>query len=401
MAMVEELKRKNSSAWRIRFYRNGRHQSLSLNSKYTRAEAEEIATMLDRWTLAEQKGEPLDRMTRTFFETSPAYLRQRFATIGIIEARAAYTLDEAWSEFFAEKSAEVSASSQIIWKQMGDRLSRLFNFRRLVSEITELEALESRKRLAEVYSEATVAMTIGRFRTFWSWCVKHDAAPTNVYENVRKGSTVNRSKDFQIPREWTERILDACPSQNWRTLFVLWRVAGLRQQEPLQLTWSCVNWEKKRLLVPSPKTSRYEGRESRLLPLFPILERELSASWEEVPEGEKYVVWENRRKNFDTGFKRILFWAGLQPWQKLFQNMRASAENDLVEDGYPAHVVGEWIGHTPKVQLKHYLRTLDSYFDKATQPQENVVEKVGHESEKVGHEFGHETASKRVKIGKK
>ena len=46
--------------------------------------------------------------------------------------------------------------------------------------------------------------------------------------------------------------------------------------------------------------------------------------------------------------------------------MRASAENDLVEDGYPAHVVGAWIGHTSKVQQKHYLRVLDSYFDKAT-----------------------------------
>ena len=57
--------------------------------------------------------------------------------------------------------------------------------------------------------------------------------------------------------------------------------------------------------------------------------------------------------------------------------MRANAENDLVEDGYPTHVVGEWIGHTPKMQLQHYLRTLDSYFDKATQPQEKKKEKTG------------------------
>ena len=99
---------------------------------------------------------------------------------------------------------------------------------------------------------------------------------------------------------------------------------------------------------------------------FESFGREGATSWEKVPEGEKYVVWENRRKNFDTGFKRILFWAGLTPWQKLFQNMRANAENDLVEDGYPTHVVGEWIGHTPKMPLQHYLRVLDSYFDKAT-----------------------------------
>ena len=123
---------------------------------------------------------------------------------------------------------------------------------------------------------------------------------------------------------------------------------------------------------------------------FESFGREGATSWEKVPEGEKYVVWENRRKNFDTGFKRILFWAGLTPWQKLFQNMRANAENDLVEDGYPTHVVGEWIGHTPKMQLQHYLRTLDSYFDKVTQPQENTQEKTGPK-----------TASKRVKIGKK
>ena len=71
-----------------------------------------------------------------------------------------------------------------------------------------------------------------------------------------------------------------------------------------------------------------------------------------------------------------MFFAGLSPWQKLFQNMRASAENDLVEDGYPEHVVGSWIGHTTKVQQKHYLRVLDSYFDKATQDPEKHGEKT-------------------------
>ena len=367
MATVKERKRKGASAWEIRFYRNGRRQCLNLNSNYTRTDAEEVGTMLDRWTLAEHRGETLDRTTKAFFETAPSYLKQRFAQLGILEARAAYTLKDAWNEFFVEKSAEVAGSTQLIWNLVGERLKRLFDERRLVSEITELEALESRKRLAEVYSEATVSMTIGRLRTFWNWCVKHDVTDQNVYEGVRKGSTANRSKDFQIPRDWTERILDACPSQNWRTLFVLWRIAGLRQQEPLLITWDCVNWDKKRLRVPSPKTSRYEGREDRIVPLFPILEKELSASWEEVPTGERYVVWQNRRQNFDSGFKRILFFAGLTPWQKLFQNMRASAENDLVEDGYPAHVVGAWIGHTPKVQYQHYLRTLDAYFDRATQ----------------------------------
>ncbi|MDO5309675.1 MAG: tyrosine-type recombinase/integrase [Planctomycetia bacterium] len=145
----------------------------------------------------------------------------------------------------------------------------------------------------------------------------------------------------------------------------LWRVGGLRQQEPLGLTWNCVLWEKRRLIVPSPKTSRYEGRENREIPLFPILWRELQASQRIAPSAEPYIVFENRRQNFDSGFKRILFWAGLEPWQKLFQNMRCSCENDLIEDGYPAHVVGAWLGHTSKVQQRHYLRVLDSFYENA------------------------------------
>lgn len=267
--------------------------------------------------------------------------------------------------FVRWKYTQVAASTQAIWKLIGDRLFALFDEGRTLRSIGEQEAHAARDELTKIYQEATVSTTIGRFRTFWTWAVDKGYAEKNVFQSVKKGSCVNRNKDFQIPREWTDRILDACPSQNWRTLFALWRVGGLRQQEPLQLTWSCVNWEKKRLLVPSPKTSRYEGREARLIPLFPILERELSASFEMAPEGEPYVVYENRRKNFDTGFKRILFWAGLPPWKKLFQNMRSSCENDLIEDGFPAHVVGAWLGHTSKVQERHYLRVLDAFFDRA------------------------------------
>ena len=377
MAALDELKRRNGSvAYRVRFCVDGERKSVSFDSSYTRSDAEMALQMIEKWLTAKRHGEPLDRMTRCYFEDAPSDLQKRFAICGIVEAKRFMTIRDAWREFFREKSSEVSGSTQLIWNFIGKRLKILFDENRAISDVTELEAAESRKTLVEVYSEATVSTTIGRFRTFWGWCVKKGYAKENIYAGVRKGSSVNRSKDFQIPREWTERILDACPSQNWRTLFVLWRIAGLRQQEPLVLTWDCVNWEKKRLLVPSPKTSRYEGRESRIIPLFPILERELSASWEEVPEGEKYVVWQNRRKNFDTGFKRILFFAGLSPWQKLFQNMRASAENDLVEDGYPEHVVGSWIGHTTKVQQKHYLRVLDSYFDKATQDPEKHGEKT-------------------------
>lgn len=366
MATIRTIKNKTCESYQLRFMHHEKRVSITFDSTYSYEEVELAKRMIESVQVAERHDETPDRATRAYFENAPIELQQKFSRCGISLARSCETLENAWKSFSAEKYATTAPSTQLIWKAVGDRLFNLFEKRRPMRAITVTEAVESRKKLADVYAEATVATTIGRFRTFWNWAVTRKIVEENVFLGVKKGSDVNRRKDFQIPREWTQRILDACPSQNWRTLFVLWRIGGLRQQEPLLLTWDCVNWEHKRLLVPSPKTSRFEGRENRLIPLFPELERELSASFEQAPEGEPYVVWANRRQNFDSGFKRILFWAGLSPWQKLFQNMRSSAENDLIEAGYPDHVVGAWIGHTTRVQSRHYLRVLASYYDLAT-----------------------------------
>lgn len=73
-------------------------------------------------------------------------------------------------------------------------------------------------------------------------------------------------RDFQIPTEWTERILSVCPSQTWRTLYCLWRHAGLRQQEPMGLKPSSVDLENKRLFVHATKTKRYKNGGDREVP---------------------------------------------------------------------------------------------------------------------------------------
>jgi hypothetical protein len=61
---------------------------------------------------------------------------------------------------------------------------------------------------------------------------------------------------------------------------------------------------------------------------------------------------------------KILKRAGVAPWPKLFHNLRASLETDLMQN-HPIHVVTAWIGNTPSIALGHYLQTLDSDFEKA------------------------------------
>lgn len=54
----------------------------------------------------------------------------------------------------------------------------------------------------------------------------------------------------------------------------------------------------------------------------------------------------------------------MEPWPRLFHNLRASRETELAAD-HPIHVVTAWLGNTPAFAMKHYLQVTDSDFDKA------------------------------------
>ena len=56
-----------------------------------------------------------------------------------------------------------------------------------------------------------------------------------------------------------------------------------------------------------------------------------------------------------VGREWIVVRAGLRPWPKLFQNLRANRETELAA-AFPIHVVCEWMGNSPKIVARHYLR---------------------------------------------
>jgi hypothetical protein len=69
-------------------------------------------------------------------------------------------------------------------------------------------------------------------------------------------------------------------------------------------------------------------------------------------------------ENLRTQFLKIIRRAGLRSWPRLFHNLRASRETDLMKT-FPTHVVYARIGNTPKIALGHYLPTLETDFEKA------------------------------------
>jgi hypothetical protein len=134
------------------------------------------------------------------------------------------------------------------------------------------------------------------------------------------------------------------------------------------LRWQDANWEQGRILIHSPKTEHYEGHETRLIPMFPELRPHLLAAFEEAEPGSEFCITRYRRanQNLRTQLERILKRAGLEPWPRLFQNLRSTRETELAES-YPLHVVTAWIGNSKAIAAKHYLQVRDEDFERATQ----------------------------------
>ena len=148
---------------------------------------------------------------------------------------------------------------------------------------------------------------------------------------------------------------------------MLCRIGGLRcPSEHLSLTWGDVDWEQNRITIRSPKTEHHAGGESRVIPLFPQLRHHLESVFDQADAGTEHIItrYHNRNSNLRTQFLRIIKRAGIQPWPKLFNNLRASRQTELTAR-FPLHVVCEWLGNSAPIADKHYLQVIDDHYAKA------------------------------------
>ena len=166
------------------------------------------------------------------------------------------------------------------------------------------------------------------------------------------------------------KLLDACPNQEWRTIIAFARIGGLRCPSELQqLRWSDIHWSENRFLVRSPKTEHHEGKDKRVVPLFPELRAELERHFSLVEAKENEFVIEHYQKtgwNLGSPFKAIARRAGLDNIIRPFDNMRMSRSNE-VERKFGPKKESLWIGHSEEVMVKHYLVLEDEDYAEAAE----------------------------------
>jgi integrase len=360
--------------WRIGFSdKDGKPQAFRLEGEHNKKGATTFLTWAERLIGAHIRNLSPDPETVKWLAGLGDTMIERLTRVGLTEARPkreSLTLGEAMARFIAALSDGRKPRTMANCKDMVDRLTEFLGKDRPLERITEAHGREWLADLRTRYAEATISRTLKRAKQFFTFAVRAKWITANPFADFKAGSQENASRKHFIDRATVDKVMDACPSLEWKAIVALARYGGLRIPSELQeLTWRDVDWDPRsgRLLVRSPKTEAHEGKGSRYVPLFPELRQALDPMFfDPRSDGATYIIAKHRGENLRTQFLRILKKAGVEPWEKPFVNLRASCATELVKE-YPAHVAAAWLGHSPVVAAKHYLQVREEDFIRAVQ----------------------------------
>lgn len=345
---------------------DGKRRSIRLG-KVSSKMAEAIKVRVETLNVAAISKCPLDGDTAAWVAGIGDDLADRLAAVGLIPGRASARLGEFLDSYIVGRT-DVKDSSRVCMEQARRRLLDFLPADKNLRDITPADADGFLRYLRGRFADATAGRTAKWAKSFFRAAHRARLVPDNPFADLKKlGSQTNKERQHFVTREVAYKVLDACPDAEWRLIFALSRFGGLRcPSEHLALEWTEVDWARGRFLVHAPKTEHHEGKAERWVPIFPELRPYLEEAFELAPEGAKYVITSKRdaTQNLRTRLFKIIRRAGVQPWPKLFQNLRASRETELAAE-YPLHVVCAWIGNTPSIAANHYLQVTDADFERA------------------------------------
>ena len=358
---------------------DGKRRSIRLG-KVSQRDAEAIKVKIERLVAASISGHAPDDETSRWIATLDDTMCEKLAAVGLAERRKQYRLQEFLEDYFARR-ADVKQGTKINWRHTKRNLIDFFGPDKPLREISAGDAKDwelylkteardpRRKKEQKGLGDDTVRKRCSNAKQFFNDAREHELISHNPFSKLKSAVKGNRSRDYFVTLGETHAVLNACPDAQWRLLFALSRFGGLRcPSEHLRLRLEDVDWEKERITIWSPKTEHHAGRESRVIPLFPELRPYLEEVFDQADSGTVYFItkYRNANANLRTQLMKIIRRAGLKPWPKLFQNLRATRQTEL-EDVFPSHVVNAWIGNSRRIAEKHYLQITEEHFQKAVQ----------------------------------
>ncbi|MGQ9915702.1 MAG: tyrosine-type recombinase/integrase, partial [Thermogutta sp.] len=365
--MASLINRPNGHRW-IQFVDGaGRRQTIRLG-RVPKKTAETVFLRVEGLLANKLTGTPPNRDLALWLAKIEPELRNKLAAVGLCERRELITLGDFLAGYVDSRN-DVGRGTKIVLRQAARHVMTVLGADTRLDAVTPENAARFKAWLIDRgCSRSTVAKWCRYARHFFTVAVQRKLITENPFAHVRGGQVVgDPARRKFIPAEEVLRVLNAIPDAQWRAVIILARWGGLRiPSEAVALQWSDVNWERGTFIVRSPKTAHHKDGGIRVVPLFPEVRAVLDELWDTAKEGEPRVIpmLSEPSVNLRTQLARYCERAGVVPWIKPFQNMRASRATELA-DMFPSHVCAAWLGHTEKIADAFYRQVTDEHIAKA------------------------------------
>jgi integrase len=394
MASLSRDKKRNG--YRIQFYTGQpkRKRSIWLGDKLFKgckrpdAEAGKIRDHVEHLIGIKEHGGQMGKLTAAWLETvsrDSREVRDKLVKVELLEPLADEREPVTLAPFLAEYVTfrrDVKESTRIQYRQVIKSLVDFFGSESKLNTISNADAERWRIHVRtlgnrrdedlEGWADNTIRRTTGRARQFFSHAVKLKLITENPFDGFPVAVHGNTKRQQFVTHETIRQALDACSCPEFRAVIALSRFGGLRvPSEVARIAWMDVDLEVSRLTVRAPKTEHHEDGGLRFVPIFPELRPYLQELHDKVQPGLNCPMsnpvisrWTSGTQNLRTEFLRVLTLAGIKQWPKLFQNLRASRQTELLAE-FPTKDVCDWLGNTQAVAMRHYAMATSESFDRA------------------------------------
>ena len=354
--------------------------------RVTKKQAGSAKTHIENLIASRKTGSVMPPATQQWLADLPGMLRDRLEKLRIAAPRDAgkrYGVVE-WVGRYISKRPDVKEATRRKWRDV-ERKLRAFFRNEYIGDVTVQAGKDFRVYLQSVagLSENSIRRQIGIARQFFNAAVDANLIRKNPFKGQPVSVRPNESRFFFITPEMARKVLEACPDAEWRLIFGLVRFGGLRcPSEVLRLKWEDVLWDRDRFVVHASKTEHHADGGIRTVPMFPELKPLFQDAFDNARDGAIYCVegYRDKSVNLRTQLTRIVKRAGIEPWPKLFQNLRSTRETELFKlTNGNVKAVCSWIGNSPVVAMQHYAQVTEADLkDAAKLTVMNDAEKAVH-----------------------
>ena len=345
---------------------DGERKTLGLG-KFPAKAADAIKVKLESLIACRLAQESLDSETARWIATLAESLHERLAEFGLVEPRHKATVPTLgpFVEDFISGRADKALGTLAHYQRAKLLLVEFFGADQPLANVTPHDAdqfgswLKSKKN----HAENTARGHLKNAKLIFGAAMRAKLIAENPFKGISTQLVRRPDRMAFVTHDTIHKVMEACPTARWKAIVVLCRFGGLRcPSEIFALRWTDIDFDRGRMKVRSPKGEGF-GKGVREAPHFLEVRQVLSELYLE-PDGGEFVISTNDRssqKNLRTVFEKILKRAGVDPWTRLFQNLRASRETELARI-HPIQAVTAWLGNTPKVALENYLQVRDEDF---------------------------------------